>query len=516
MNIFEWILACLYIAGGCVLFLYGLNCYWQIYFFQRGKRALEKQSLEADLIVEKLWGDPDSLPIITTQIPLFNEYNVAHRIMESVAEIDYPKDRHQIQILDDSNDETCGLIDQIAATLSGKGHWIEVVRRQNREGFKAGALKEGLNQAQGEFVAIFDGDFVPTPNFLRMTLPLLVNDPGLGLVQGRWTHINPHENILCRAQSVGIDGHFSIEQAARASNDLFLNFNGTAGLWRKQAIFDSGNWQADTLTEDMDLSYRAQLEGWNLTFRTEAVVPAELPSTFTAFKNQQFRWAKGSIQTARKIFPKVWKSDRSLVARIQAFLHLTHYAIHPVIVLIATLSLPMLFIIPEQLSLLVRLVGILGILVAALGPNSLYLVSQRYLYPKDWLRRVCFLPLLTIVGLGISVSNSRGVIEGLLGIKSDFVRTPKKGSSHKVRYRAKASWVIGVELFLGVYCLVSFILHLAYGVWGISPFLLVYTLGYLFVGGRSLLETRQPKPHLGQTDPQGIPQPNSQSAGAAG
>tara|TARA_R100000027_G_scaffold67717_1_gene68128 strand:- start:4807 stop:6357 length:1551 start_codon:yes stop_codon:yes gene_type:complete len=516
MNFFEWILTAIYIVCGTVLFLYGLNCYWQIFFFLRGRRSLEEQAKKADELAEAMWTDISSLPIVTTQIPLYNEYNVAARILEAVALIDYPKDKHQIQVLDDSNDETCGLINQIASDLREKGHWVEVFRRDNREAFKAGALKAGLEEAKGEYVAIFDGDFVPTPEFIRQTLPLLVHDEGLGLVQGRWTHLNPRENLLCRAQSVGIDGHFSIEQAARASNDLFLNFNGTAGLWRKQAIYDCGNWEGDTLTEDMDLSYRAQLAGWRLTFRTDAVVPAELPSTFIAFKNQQFRWAKGSIQTARKLYPRVWRSDRSLVARLQALFHLTHYGIHPVIVTIALLSLPMMFIIPEQMSLLVRWFGVFTIFIAAVGPNTLYVVSQRHLYPNDWFRRILFLPVLTVIGLGISVSNSRGVIEGLIGIQSEFVRTPKKGNSHQVRYKAKASWVIGAEIFLGAYCMVSLLLHIVLGVWGITPFLLLYSLGYTFVGLRSLQEVRQANMPSRHSDQPGMQQANSPSASAAG
>ncbi len=518
MKIFEWTLTVLYLGCGSVLLLYGLNCYWQILFFLRGRNFLQKEAEISERLERAMWADPESLPLITTQIPLYNEFNVAARIIEAVAAIDYPRGKHQIQVLDDSNDETRVLIDRVAATMQRDGHWIEVFRRDNRQGFKAGALKAGLEKAKGEYVAIFDGDFVPKPDFLRKTLPLLVHDKKLALVQGRWTHLNPRENILCRTQSVGIDGHFSIEQAARASNDLFLNFNGTAGLWRKRAIYDCGNWEGDTLTEDMDLSYRAQLAGWRLTFRADAAVPAELPSSFVAFKNQQFRWAKGSIQTARKLYPRVWRSGRSLVARLQALFHLTHYAIHPVIIAIALLSLPMLFIIPDQISLPVRIFGVAAILTAALGPNSLYIVSQRFLYSDDWLRRILFLPILTIVGLGISVSNSRGVMEGLAGIQSEFVRTPKKGSQNTVRYQAKASWVVGAEIFLGIYCAVSLALHLVFGVWGISPFLLLYAAGYSLVGWRSLLEIRSSRliGSESKTDTASIPQPDSPSTSAAG
>ena len=490
MNFFEWFLTAAYIVSGTFLFIYGLNCYWQIWFFLRGRKFIEREATVSEGLAEEMWSHPDSLPIVTTQIPLYNEFNVAQRIIEAVAALDYPTSRHQIQVLDDSNDETCALIDGVATDLRQKGIWIDIFRRDDREGFKAGALKAGLEEAKGEFVAIFDGDFVPTADFFRKTLPLLVHDAGLGLVQGRWSHLNPRENLLCRAQTVGIDGHFSIEQAARASNNLFLNFNGTAGLWRKQTIYDCGNWEGDTLTEDMDLSYRAQLAGWRLTFQTDAVVPAELPSTFAAFKNQQFRWAKGSIQTARKLYPRVWRSDKSFVARLQALFHLTHYGIHPMIVSIALLSLPMLFIIPEQLSLPVRIFGLGAIIIAAIGPNSLYFVSQRHLYPQSWVKRVLILPILTVVGLGISVSNSRAVIEGILGVESEFVRTPKKGASNTMRYKARGSWLIGFEIFLGIYCFTSFLLYMTHGVFGIGPFLLLYAVGYSFIGWRSLGEIR--------------------------
>ena len=494
MTFSDWVLLLPYIASGLVLFTYGVNCYWQLGFFLRGRQMLREQDRRARILEAKLWKDPRSLPVVTTQIPLFNEYNVAERVIEAVAKIDYPKERHQIQVLDDSTDETAALVNEIAAGLRDRGHWIEVLHRVDRSGFKAGALRRGLDSAAGEFVAIFDGDFVPRKDFLRKTLPLLVGDAGLGLVQGRWDHLNPTDNLLCRAQVLGIDGHFSIEQAARASNRLFLNFNGTAGIWRKKAIFDAGNWEGDTLTEDMDLSYRAQLAGWRLTFRSEAAVPAELPSSFTAFKSQQFRWAKGSIQTARKLYPRVWRSGRPFIARLQAFFHLTHYVIHPAIVLVALLSLPVLFILPERVGLPVRIFAVLGIFVAALGPNTLYLFSQRFLHPRDWRRRILLLPILTAVGLGISVSNARAVIEGIIGVRSEFVRTPKKGSLNAVPYHAKASWVTGIELFLAGYCALSFGLYCWMGAWGITPFLFLYAIGYGFVGIRSLQEIRETLP----------------------
>ncbi len=490
MEWYDWIILIPYVICGLILLTYGLNCYWQIAFFLRGKTRLQEQDELADRLEKEMWEKPEALPVVTTQIPLYNEYNVAERILRAVAAIDYPKHLHQIQVLDDSTDETRALVEEVAGELRSEGSWVDVVHRKDRSGYKAGALKHGLEEAEGEFVSIFDGDFVPRPHFLRRTLPLLVKDHGLALVQGRWDHLNPTENLLCRAQVLGIDGHFTIEQSARASNDLFLNFNGTAGLWRKKAIYDSGNWEGDTLTEDMDLSYRAQLAGWRLAFRGEAVVPAELPSTFTAFKNQQFRWAKGSIQTALKLYPRVWRSGRRFVARLQALFHLTHYSIHPVLVTVALLSLPVLFVLPDHLGVGVRWFGTLAILLAALGPNTLYLVSQRSLHPGTWGRRILYLPVLTAVGLGISVSNARGVLEGLLGMKSEFVRTPKKGSVNALPYKAKASWVVAIELFLAGYCSVSFLGYLWLGAWGITPFLALYAVGYGFVGWSSFREIR--------------------------
>lgn len=491
---YEWLLLIPYVLCGVLLMVYGFNCYWQIGFFLRGRRFLREQSKRCVMLEEELWMAPENLPIVTTQIPLYNEFNVADRILRSVAALDYPKHLHQVQVLDDSTDGTRELIEKTAGELREEGVWIEVIHRQDRSGFKAGALKNGLEGAKGEYVAIFDGDFVPRKDFLRRTLPLLVKDSGLGMVQGRWDHLNPTENLLCRAQVLGIDGHFTIEQAARASNGLFLNFNGTAGIWRKQAIFDSGNWEGDTLTEDMDLSYRAQLKGWRLAFSADAVVPAELPATFTAFKNQQFRWAKGSIQTALKLFPRVWRSDKSIVAKLQALFHLTHYTIHPAIVAIALLSLPMLLILPDEMGVAVRLFGFLGILVAALGPNTLYFVSQRVLHPDTWLRRIVFLPVLTAIGLGISVSNARAVLEGYLGVKSEFVRTPKKGTRNTVSYKSKASWVTGMELFMACYCGVALGFFFWLGAWGITPFLVLYTMGYGYVGIRSLGEIAGSRP----------------------
>jgi len=487
----------LYLAVSAGLVFYGLNGYVLLGLFARRAR----ETLSRQKTVEEAWnhahppGAAADLPVITTQIPLYNEFNVAERVIRAVAALDYPKHLHQIQVLDDSTDETRELVDRIAEEIRATGVWIDVLRRDVRQGYKAGALAAAMPAAQGELIAIFDSDFVPAADFLRSLLPHL-GDPQTGLAQARWGHLNREHSLLTRAQSVGIDGHFAIEQTARSGNHLFLNFNGTAGIWRRRAIEDAGGWAADTLTEDLDLSYRAQLRGWLLEYVSHVVVPAELPDTYAAFKAQQFRWAKGSIQTAMKLLPGIFRSDRDFFAKLQSVFHLCHYCAHPLMLAVALLALPAAHHLDGARDQRWFLVSATLLLASTLGPSALYITSQYHLYPECWRRRILMLPGLMLVGFGICISNTRAVFEALLGIKSGFIRTPKRGAGVLKTYRPVANRVPLLEILAGLYCAVTALVHGWSGNYAILPFLTLYVVGFSLVGWSSLREQLQTKPRV--------------------
>jgi len=493
---FRWLLDIafiLYLAASAGLLFYGLNCYVLLTLFAR--RAKETDARQR--LLEKVWneahpaGETANLPKITTQLPLYNELNVAERAIRAIAAFDYPSHLHQIQVLDDSTDETRELVNRIASELRSAGIWIDVVRREIRHGYKAGALSDAMPTAHGEFIAIFDSDFVPAPDFLRSLLPHFA-DEKTGLVQARWGHLNREESLLTRAQSVGIDGHFAIEQTARSANHLFLNFNGTAGIWRRTTIEDAGGWTTDTLTEDLDLSYRAQLKGWHLEYVPHVIAPAELPDTYSAFKSQQFRWAKGSIQTSIKLLPEIFASDRSYFAKLQSIFHLCHYFAHPLMLVVALLALPALQFFGGSIHQFWLIVLAIPLLASTFGPAVLYTISQRYIYPTDWFGRILLLPVLMVVGFGICLSNTRAVLEAILGVKSGFVRTPKSGSTRTKAYRARPTAIPLLEIFAGLYCIVSLASFLRAGYFGISPFFILYIVGFLTVGIASLREQLRP------------------------
>ncbi len=489
VRMLHLLLIAVYIAASAGLFVYGVNCYVLIGLYLRKRRATAQGNAEVVADAARRFERPGALPMVTTQIPIYNEANVAERALRAAAAIDYPLDRHEIQVLDDSTDETREIVDGTARELRAAGHFITVVRRERRSGFKAGALAAGLETAAGEFIAIFDADFVPPPRFLRDTLPFFFQDERLALVQGRWGHLNDLESPLTRAQAIAIDGHFMVEQSARTFNGLLMNFNGTGGLWRRAAIDDAGGWTADTLTEDLDLSYRAQLAGWHMHFLSELEVPGELPAGLAAFKSQQFRWAKGSIQTAGKLLGRIWRSNRSVWVKLQASLHLTHYAVHPLMLLTAVLALPAMAGVP------VAGFGFLGapalvMVLAIIAPNSMYLVGQRSLYP-GWAARLRWLPALSCLGIGISASNTRAVFEALIGRTSDFIRTPKRGDRRAKAYAAPRTVQPWIEVLLGLYCSVSVGLLIASGRYAVTPLIALYAAGFLVTGGIGLREAHQ-------------------------
>ena len=472
----------IYVAASAGLLVFGLNSYVILFLFSKNSAKTRARQIG----VEEAW-QPESLPKVTTQIPLYNEFNVAERVIRAVAAFDYPKDLHQIQVLDDSTDETRELVDRICAELREEGIQIEATRREVRHGYKAGALSDAMSTAHGEFIAIFDSDFVPAPDFYRRLLPHFEKE-NTGLVQARWGHLNASHSLLTNLQSVGIDGHFAIEQTARCNNHLFLNFNGTAGIWRRTAIEDAGGWTSDTLTEDLDLSYRAQLKGWHLEYLPHVEVPAELPESYAAFKGQQFRWAKGSIQTAIKLLPTVLKSDRSLLVKFQSIIHLCNYGAHPLMLLLALLALPSHHFLKDLVAPVWLWFVFIPLILSIFGPTSLYVASQRFLHPKNWKKRATLLPALIFLGFGICISNTRAVLEAILGVKSGFIRTPKSGSKSTKTYNPIASITPFLEILAAAYCLLTIIVYARTGNYVILPFLSLYTLGFCLVGFSSLKE----------------------------
>ncbi len=477
-----------YLTATLGLSLYGFNNYYLLSRFRKARQRAKDENAALRAQAPNLKAlPPEEVPRVLSQIPLFNEVNVAERCIRAVAAMHYPRGRHTIQVLDDSIDETVEIVDRIVAELRAEGHRIEVLRREVRTGYKAGALKEGMTRDDSELLAIFDGDFVPPEDFLLETVPLLMTDPKAGLIQARWGHLNREESLLTLAQAVGIDNHFIVEQTARSFSDLYMNFNGTAGLWRREAIEAGGGWRADTLTEDLDLSYRVQMAGWRLRFLPDLVVPAEIPSSILGFKSQQFRWAKGSIQTARILLPKVWQRAMPLRQKIQCSFHLTHYMIHPLILMVALVALPMAAMLDLQklVHWTVIAAGAVFIGFAAFAPTAVLIASQRYV-GRPLGRALISVPALMAIGMGIAVSNTKAVLEAALGIRSGFVRTPKSGDRLVKRYKVGAKLLPLLEISLGVYSLVALYYCFLTENYPTVGFILLYTLGFLGVGLASL------------------------------
>jgi cellulose synthase/poly-beta-1,6-N-acetylglucosamine synthase-like glycosyltransferase len=436
----------------------------------------------------------EDLPIVTVQLPIFNERYVSRRLVDAVCKLDYPRDRMQIQVLDDSIDDTQAILSETVQEYQDQGFWIEYIHRVNRAGFKAGALQDAMPMVQGNYIAIFDADFIPSSNWLKYTIRHYVENPDakVAVVQTRWGHINSEYSLLTKLQSTGIDGHFAIEQQARSQNGYFLNFNGTAGIWNRQAIIDAGGWHADTLAEDMDLSYRAQLKGWQVVYDNNIVAPAELPVAMLAFKLQQFRWAKGSIQCAKKLIVQIWKADLSLAVKFQATMHLTGYSAHPLMLLLILLSVPLMLITPDSaIALRISFEGIWSVfmLPATFGPPFLYFHAQKELYPKSWHRRIGRIFLLAVLGTGISWSNSRAVYAGLSNTGANFRRTPKFDIQHKSdrwdnkAYKIPLDATAAIELGLCVYSAIAAMLAFSKGLYITLPFMVLYAVSYGYVGG---------------------------------
>ncbi len=425
---------------------------------------------------------PDGdLPAITVQLPLYNEANVALRLIDAIAALDYPRDKLLIQALDDSTDRTVQLVSRKLAALEKAGFRVQHIHRAERAGFKAGALAHGMQHTADDYIAIFDADFIPPPDFLRRTLPHLVTDPSLGIVQSRWGHLNAEENSLTRAQKLSIDTHFVVEQAARNRSGWLVPFNGTGGIWRRRCIEEAGGWSADTLTEDLDLSYRAQMTGWRSLFLPDVEVPGEIPPQLAAYKQQQARWASGNTQCLRKLARPLLASNLSAAQKIMAVQHLCQYLPPPLMLLLLLLTPPLLL--ADALGGLP--LAPLGLL--ALAPPLMYAAGQFRLY-EDWLRGLSAFPALLLLGSGMSLCSSLAVLGALLGRRSDFQRTPKFARDWaRNAYALSLSPALWLELALMVYALWA-----AGLAWQLQPqllpYLLVYALSFAAVAGWSLRE----------------------------
>ena len=441
----------------------------------------------------------DQLPRVTVQLPIYNEQYVVERLVEEASKLDYPHELLQIQVLDDSTDETHAFTERLVAEYRANGLPIEYIHRTNRDGYKAGALQNGLKTATGEIVAIFDADFIPPVDFLRRTVDYFA-DPKVGMVQTRWGYLNRHYNLLTEVQAMLLDGHFVLEHVARSGGGRFFNFNGTAGILRKSMIEDAGGWQHDTLTEDSDLSYRAQLKGWQFVYVPSIECLSELPVETYGFQVQQSRWAKGLTQVAIKLLPSILKADVPLKVKVEAIFHLTPNISYPLMIVVSALMLPVM-IVRFYMGWFQMLTIDLPLIIASFWSISLfYIVAHRALFPDNWKRALLFLPALMAAGVALTIINSRSVIEALIGYQTSFARTPKYaiGGTHKIKlenvqYRRRSGWLPYAEVAVGTFFLgmTAFAIE-SYNFLAV-PFLLLFVSGYYWAGFTTLREEHQGK-----------------------
>lgn len=486
--------ACLviYAAALVAIAVYGMHRYVLVYLYLKHRARTFRPAAE-----------PGPLPRVTVQLPMFNEQHVAERVIAATCAIDYPRDLLEIQVLDDSTDESADIARAAVERFAAAGLPIRYLHRANRSGYKAGALAEGLTSSTGELVAIFDADFIPPPDVLRNAVHYFA-DPRVGMVQMRWDHLNRDASLLTRGQAIFLDAHFVIEHTARNRSGRFMHFNGTAGVWRRQTIDDAGGWHHDTLTEDLDLSYRAQLRGWQFVYLPQHAAPAELPPEIIAFKQQAHRWTKGSVQTAMKLLPRILRSPQlPWSIKSEAFFHLTCTLVYPLMVLVTLMMYPVFIYVGGPLkhySMSSLLFGMTLFILATCSASTFFVFAQRELFGKGagW-RALAYLPFLMALGVGISLNNAKAVFEAVVSSlrrrPSEFVRTPKYG----VTGRARSGWLPQgvmsfrrlalpiVEIAFGVYMTCFLFVSLMYGFALLSaPFLLIFAGGYLYVGVNSL------------------------------
>ena len=478
---FDWMLLIPYFSILVVLSIYGVHRYETIRRYRRYRKNLPRSAAQRF----------DKLPPVTVQLPLFNERYVVERLLEEVCKLNYPRELLQIQVLDDSTDETHPFTERLCFEYQAAGHPVEYRHRKNRYGYKAGALQEGLESATGEFIAIFDADFIPPPEFLLQTIHHFA-DAEVGVVQTRWTHLNKEFNILTQVEAMLLDGHFVLEHGSRSGSGLFFNFNGTAGVLRRAMIDDAGGWQHETLTEDSDLSYRAQLKGWRFVYLPDIECPSELPTDTYGFQVQQARWAKGLTQVAMKLLPRILKADLPFRVKAEAFMHLTPNISYPLMLIVSMLMLPVMIV--RFYMGVIQMVAIdFPLIVASFWSiTAFYLYAQRVLFPKQWWKSIAFIPMLMAAGVALTVSNSKGVLEALLGVQTSFARTAKYGSQSTAvkpeAYRRKSGWLPYIEFAIGSY----FVYMAEFAIETMNylavPFLMLFVCGYYWAAISTLYE----------------------------
>jgi len=483
---FDYFILLPYFGILMVLSMYGMHRFEMIRGYLKHRRQLRDEAPQKFA----------QLPRVTIQLPLYNERFVVDRLLEETSKIDYPHELLQIQVLDDSTDETHPFTERLVGEYRAAGLPIEYLHRTNRHGFKAGALQEGLKTATGEFVAVFDADFVPPRDFLQRTVHFF-SDPKVGVVQTRWAYLNRHYNLLTEVEAMLLDGHFVLEHAARYGGGLFFNFNGTAGILRKSMIDDAGGWQHDTLTEDSDLSYRAQLKGWQFVYVPTVECASELPVDTYGFQVQQSRWAKGLTQVAIKLLPAILRANVSKRRKVEAFMHLTPNISYPLMLVISALMLPVM-IVRFYMGWMQMVIIDLPLIIASFWSiMAFYLMAHKVLFPKDWKRAAMLLPALMAAGVALTLSNSKAVLEAVFGVQTAFARTPKYAIGEqkvKVRtkkYRSRSGWLPYAEIAVGCW----FVYMVQFAIDTINfpaiPFLMLFVCGYWWAGFSTLWQEYQ-------------------------
>lgn len=482
---FDWLLLVPYFTLLTILAIYGAHRYAVV-------RGYLKYKHRVPLVPEKKF---ETLPRVTVQLPLFNERNVVDQLLESVLKLRYPKELLEIQVLDDSTDDTHPYTEALVARLKAQGHPIEYIHRTDRTGFKAGALQAGMAQAQGEFMAVFDADFIPPEDFLEKTIHFFA-DPNIGVVQTRWTYLNRDFSLLTEVQALMLDGHFALEHVARFGQGLFFNFNGTAGILRRAMINDAGGWQHDTLTEDSDLSYRAQLNGWRFIYLPWIECPSELPVDTYGFQVQQQRWAKGLTQVALKLLPAIFRAKIGWREKAEAWFHLTPNLSYPLMVIVSALMLPVMIVRFYIGWGQMVLIDAPLIICSFWSVVTFYLLAEHELYPKNWKRAIFILPFLLAMGVALTISNTKAVIEALMGKQSAFVRTPKyapkaAGAQGATAYKRKSGWLPFAEIGMGCFFLFMALYCIEVMNFFALPFLMIFVSGYFWAGFSTLWQEHQ-------------------------